>query len=468
MPVYPVNDFGPAMKGLVIGGLGIFHVFLAEFAIGGGILMTYFQWLAMTGREPKARQVLDSYFKVLVLISFVTGALTGVAMWFTSIQISPVTIGRMVDVFHWVWAIEWLFFWVEVLAGYTFYRWGHLMADSSRLALLAIYSVAGFGSLFWINGILSWQLTPGEWVETGNLWAGFFNRTFWPSLLYRTIACVVIAGLVIAVLVNTMVELDREDRRRLVHHAARFMSAILLMPIAGVWFLAALPADSRSWVTGGSIAMTLFLNLAVGASVLIGGYVVIALWRQRMAINGATATLLLALAFGATAGGEFVREGARKPYTIREVLYSNAIAADDVARLREVGCTTGDPYPLREHYPSEQLSLGALTFRSQCSICHTMRGVNSLEHLMGSWSQDQQRLNVAKLQWTKGFMPPFAGTAEELEALVQLVRWETAGRPATWDVSSDPEDLAQIRAWLAEAGPRPATEPRPTSAGGRR
>jgi hypothetical protein len=32
---YPNNDFGPAMKGLVIGGLGIFHVFLAQFAIGG-------------------------------------------------------------------------------------------------------------------------------------------------------------------------------------------------------------------------------------------------------------------------------------------------------------------------------------------------------------------------------------------------------------------------------------------------
>jgi len=25
--VYPVNDFGPIMKGLAIGGLGIFHVF---------------------------------------------------------------------------------------------------------------------------------------------------------------------------------------------------------------------------------------------------------------------------------------------------------------------------------------------------------------------------------------------------------------------------------------------------------
>ena len=38
--IYPINDFGPIMKGLAIGGLGIFHVFLAQFAIGGGFLVS--------------------------------------------------------------------------------------------------------------------------------------------------------------------------------------------------------------------------------------------------------------------------------------------------------------------------------------------------------------------------------------------------------------------------------------------
>lgn len=456
---FPVNDFGPAMKGLVIGGLGIFHVFLAQFAIGGGMLMAYFQWLAMHGREPKARLVLDSYFRWLVLVSFVTGAITGVAMWFTSIQISPATIGVMVSEFHWIWATEWLFFWVEVIAGYAFYRYGKRLDDRTRLALLVTYSIAGWGSLFWINGILSWQLTPGEWVATHDLWAGFFNATFWPSLVYRTIACGVIAGLVMAVIVNTMGELDREDRRRLVHHSARFMLPVVGMPLVGAWFLGAFPEDSRQWVMGASVAMTLFLNLTIGASALIGGYVVLGLWKQRLFINGATATLLLALAFGATAGGEFVREGARKPYTIREVLYSNSIRPADVARLRVEGCTSGDPYPLRDaaSYPNEQLVRGALVFRNQCAICHTLSGVNALEHLMGSWTIDQQRLNVAKLQWTKGFMPPFAGTPEELEALVQLVRWESAGRPGVWEPSVDREALEQIRRWLDEAGTGPAS-----------
>lgn len=466
---YPVNDFGPVMKGMVIGGLGIFHVFLAQFAIGGGMLMVYLQRLAMRGEGTAdaslaraARRVIDSYFRYLVLVSFVVGALTGVGMWFTSIQISPATIGKMVDTFHWIWATEWIFFWIEVIAGYAFYRYAKSLSDRTRLALLVIYSVAGWGSLFWINGILSWQLTPGEWVRTGDIWAGFFNATFWPSLIYRTVAAMVIAGLVAAVVVNTMPDVSRDDRTRLINHAARFMLPIATMPLLGVWFLAAMPDDSREWVLGGSVAMTMFLNLAAGASALVGGYVVIGMWRQKLYINGATATLLVALTLGATAGGEFVREGVRKPYTVRDVLFSNAIAPDQVATLREVGCTTHDPFPLRDaaSMPTQQLRLGALVFRNQCSVCHTVGGMNGLTHLMGSWEVDQQRMNVAKLQHTKGFMPPFAGTPKELEALVQWVRWNSAGRPPAWPETSDERVLAEIKAWLDEAGTRPAPDKR--------
>ena len=54
-------------------------------------------------------------------------------------------------------------------------------------------------------------------------------------------------------------------------------------------------------------------------------------------------------------------------------------------------------------------------------------------------------MNIAKLQRTKPFMPPFAGNAEEVEALVQWLRWqarEPAARLAA--DTSDPACLAQI------------------------
>ncbi len=457
IPYYPVNEFGPAMKGMVIGVLGIFHVFLAQFAIGGGMLLCYFQWLAQTGREPNARKFLDGYFKVLVLVSFVLGALTGVAMWFTTIQVSARTIGLMVDEFHWIWGIEWTFFSLEITAGYVFYRYGDRLPDKIRLRLLIAYAVAAWMSLFWINGILAWQLTPGGWLDGGSVWAGFFNPSFWPSLIFRTVVSLCLAALAAAIVINTM-DLDREQRGRLIHRAAHLLAPMALMVPLGLWYLAVIPDDSRSWLMGGSIAMTMFVGIAAGSSLLIGAYAAIGLLLKRLYINGATATLLLALAFGATGAGEFVREGARKPYTVRQVLYSNSITPDEIAGLRARGSVTDDPYPLRDagRYPTEQLRLGAKVYRLQCSVCHTMSGSNALVHLAGSWRLDQLRMNVAQLQHTKTYMPPFAGPPAEVEAITQLVRWESAGAPAIWpDTTGDVEALARIAAWLDEAGTEP-------------
>lgn len=451
---YPVNDFGPLMKGMVIGGLGIFHVFLAQFAIGGGMLLCYFEWLASSGREPLARQFVDGYFRALVLLSFVLGALTGVGMWIMSIQISPATIGIMVDEFHWIWAIEWTFFSLEVTAGYTFYRYSSRLSDTMRLRLLVLYTFAAWMSLFWINGILSWQLTPGGWLETGSIWSGMFNPGFWPSLLFRTVCCMTIAALSACVVINFMPRMTRRGKARLIHRAAHFLVPMLSMPLLGFWYIATMPEQSREWIMGGSVVMTMFMNIAVGSSVLVGLYGLVGLIYEQLYINAATALLLLALAFGATAGGEFVREGTRKPYTVRETLYSNSITPDQVAYLREVGSVTHDPFPLRDadRYPTDQLKLGAKVFRMQCAVCHTIRGANALVDLVGPWSADQARMNISQLQHTKTFMPPFAGTPEELEALVQLIRWSNDKEPDEWPTTGDPELYAQIQGWLEEAG----------------
>lgn len=454
IPYYPVNDFGPLMKGLVIGGVGIFHVFLAQFAIGGGMLLWYFERLGQRGHRD-ARTFVEGYFKIIVLISFVVGALTGVAMWFTTIQVGARTIGLMIDEFHWLWATEWVWFAVEVVAGYAFYRYGPRLADRARRQLLALYALASWMSLFWINGILSWQLTPGAWLDGGGVWAGFFNASFWPSLVFRTAVATTLAALVGCIIINTM-DLSRERKAALIRRASRFAAPIAVMPVLALWFLAVLPDDSRSWLLGGSMPMTMFVGMAAGASFLIGGYVVVGLILKRLFINGATATLLLGLAFGATAAGEFVREGARKPYTVRGVLYSTSIRPSEVAALRVGGAAAQDPYPLKATYPTAQLARGAKVERALCDACHTMRGANALVELTRTWTDDQLRLNLAKLQRTKGFMPPFAGNAEDVEAVVQLLRWEHGARAASFAPTSSPESLAEIARWLDEVGTEPA------------
>lgn len=451
---YPVNDYGPLMPGLIMAAVAIVHVFLAQFAVGGGFLLCYFQWLAMTDRCEHARLFVRGYFKVLVLVSFVLGATTGVGIWFTSIQVSAPTIGEMVLQFHWLWATEWTFFCLEIVAGYSFYRYHDELSDRSRMTLLGLYSLAAWMSLFWINGILSWQLTPGDWITTQSLVDGFFNPSFWPSLFFRTVVCLTLAGLAACVVVNTMSELDREAKRRLINRAAHLLIPMVLMPLLGAWYLAVIPADSRGWVMGGSPAMMLFFAVSVAASLAIGAYSLVGLVLQKLYVNGATASLLLLLAFGATAGGEFVREGSRKPYSIRQVLYSNGIRPKEVATLRETGSIANDPFPLvdEELIPTEQLKRGAKVFRRQCAVCHTMSGSNPVAHLTATWNEEQMRMNIARLQHTKPFMPPFAGTPRELESLVQYIRWSQRGEPSDWPIRDDVDVLARIDRWIKEAG----------------
>jgi len=445
------------MKGMIIGGPGVFHIYLAMFAIGGGMLMCYFQYLAQNGKLPYGRQFVDKYFKLLVLISFVVGAVTGVAMWFTSIQVSPRTIGVMVFEFHWIWAVEWTFFCLEIASGYCFYRYGERLSDPVRLRLLGIYSIASWFSLFWINGILSWQLTPGAWTEGASVYAGFFNPSFFPSLFYRTISAMTIASLAGCLVINFMSGVSRKDKTVLMNRSANFLLPMLLMPFLGVWFLWSMPEDARAMAMGASVVMNLFLGISILASALIGVYAVVGMFGYKLYINAATAALLCMLAFGATFGGEFVREGVRKPFTIRRTLYSNSVKPAEVALLRREGCVKHDLYPLidEDDYPTEQLKLGAKVYRFHCSVCHTIDGANALVHLAGSWSDEQKRLNIAQLQKTKTFMPPFAGTAEELESVVQLISWRSAGSPAEWEETGDEELYAWIKQRIDEAGIEP-------------
>jgi hypothetical protein len=463
-PYYPINGFGPAMHGMVIGAIGIVHVFLAQFAIGGGMLLCYFQWLSQTGRCQHAKRFIDDYFQLLVLISFVIGAVTGVGMWFTTIQISPRTIGMMVAEFHWMWAIEWSFFCLEIVSGYCFYRYGARLDDRTRFRLLVLYSFAAWFSLFWINGILAWQLTPGDWLTNGSVWSGFFNPSFWPSLIFRTVTSMTIASLSACLVINFMTGLNRAERTELINRAATFLRPMIVMPLLAGWFLWTIPEESRSWALGASPLMSMFFMMAAGSSLLIGLYAFMGLLREKLFINAATASLLCALAFSATAGGEFVREGIRKPFTVHRTLYSNSILPEEIPYFRETGCVTNDPYPLKNagDLPNEQIVTGARVFRMQCSICHTLAGSNGLTHLTGTWTATQLRLNIAMLQRTKPFMPPFAGTPEELEALVQYLSWQNASRPANWGDSRNEPDhsqtLSRIRSWLEEAGIEPGIE----------
>ena len=144
------------------------------------------------------------------LLYGVLGAITGVGIWTTAALISPQAILTLIRAYVWGWAMEWVFFIVEIAAALVYwYGWERLDARTHQVVGW-IYFIAAYMSLVIINGIVTFMLTPGGWLENKEFWTGFFNPTYWPSLALRSAAAAAQAGLFVLV---TAAFLKRGDAR---------------------------------------------------------------------------------------------------------------------------------------------------------------------------------------------------------------------------------------------------------------
>lgn len=410
--------------GLVIGLVATIHVLFAHFAVGAGLFVAITEQRIANGDNPLLKDFLKRFAKFLLLFSFVAGALTGVGIWFSIGLASPRATSMLIHNYVWGWAAEWVLFLVEIVAGYCYFYGFEKLPDSRRRALAWIYAVASWGSLVIINGILTFMLTPGDWLENQYFWSGFFNPTYWPSLILRTISCLSLAGIFVAVVVNGCGKYTREEATKIINHAAWFIAPLVLMVPAAAWFFYAVPPQSLQLLKGGAIAMQLFFAGGMAASTLVGLYAFIGLiWRKRY-VNMETAILLVAIAFIATANMEMVREGIRKPFLIYDYLYSNGWTVDEREKVDTEGILAQNPWVVPEGVELTalpQTELGHLVYKAQCSQCHVLGGVNDVTHLVATWDESLMRKNVNHIDKLKPFMPPLVGTPEEKEALVQFL-----------------------------------------------
>ena len=63
-----------------------------------------------------------------------------------------------------------------------------------------------------------------------------------------------------------------------------------------------------------------------------------------------------------------------------------------------------------------------MLFRQQCSVCHTYRGINGIYKKQARLSSEETALLFLDSQkFAHPYMPPFAGTQEEKEALAKFL-----------------------------------------------
>lgn len=438
-PLWNLTIGGP----LLIAIVAITHVIVSHFAIGGGLLIAVTETLAMRRRDREFRELARRSSLILILVSTVFGAISGVGIWVVVGLITPTTISTLIRNYVWGWAIEWVFFIVEIVAALVYFATWDKVSRQVHVMIAWIYFLAAYLSLVVINGIITFMLTPGTWLETRAFWDGFFNPTYWPGLVLRTGITLLMAT---AFMVLPAMRAGVASRPRLMRYLGVWLFIGVAVSYGGYrWWESALPEGVQSLFLGASpglqaLASTRhFLLWSLTATLALGTFFLLILPRAARLIP---ALLIMVASFAFFGGYERLREGSRKPYLIHDFMFSNGVRVDEITELNENGILSKARWALQDN---EALPQGRAVFRAQCASCHTLDGYQGIRRLLPDDIETIQNiLEVLSLQgetiaglgpgetadkstFDYPFMPPFVGTAEERQALADYLGSLTAG-----------------------------------------
>jgi hypothetical protein len=418
-PVWQLDAFG---GGLLIAIIAIVHVYIAHFAVGGGLFLVLTEMKALREGSAEILAYTKKHTKFFLLLTLVLGGMTGVGIWFTIALISPAATSSLIHIFVFAWAIEWVFFLAEIVALLFYYYTFDRLSPRKHLILGWIYFGCAWFSLFFINGIIDFMLTPGEWLNNADFWSGFFNPTFWPSLFFRTFMAVMIAGL-FGFLTSANIK-DAGLRHKMVRYCGLWLLPPLFLLLASaLWYKAALPPAQQEMIFTRMPGMQPFLNLFIWLSPLITACGLAMAVLRPQAIRKPLAWLLLLLGFLYLGSFEFIREKGRKPYIIHDYMYSTSIRKADLPQVQEAGVLASARWVTnKEITPENRMAAGRELFVLLCLPCHSSGGpLNDILPLARRFSPAGMNSFLATMGTNNPYMPPFAGTGEEQTALADYL-----------------------------------------------
>jgi mono/diheme cytochrome c family protein len=382
---YPIWDLAMG-GGLLMALVAIPHVIVAHFAVGGGLLIVVTETLAVKRGDPELRELARRSSLVLILVSTVFGAISGVGIWVVAGLISPAAISALIHTYVWGWAMEWVFFVLEIVAALVYYATWDKISKGAHLLVGWLYFVGAYMSLVIINGIITFMLTPGEWLEAGSFWVGFFNPTYWPAIVLRTGIVILMATVF---MVFPALKTSETSRPGVMRYLGRWLVAGVVVSYAGFrWWEAALPETVRNLFSGtepalAALASTRSFTLwALTAGLVIG--VVILLIAPKLA-RGLTVVILALSAFAFFGGYERLREGARKPFLIHSHMFANGLLVSEIATINSEGILAHSGWV--SDGSEDRVAVGHRIFRAECGSCHTLDGYQSIRRALPTFSE---------------------------------------------------------------------------------
>jgi cytochrome bd-type quinol oxidase subunit 1 len=418
---------------------------ISQFAVGGGLYLPLAERKALREGRTDWLQELVGYSKFFLVLTGVFGTVSGVGIWFAIGLTHPEATSTLIHNFVFGWAIEWVFFMVELSTAAVYYYTWNRVDSKLHLAVGWVYAGASVCTLIIINGILTFMLTPGNtWLSvagTGNeaskFWNAFFNPTYWPSLLLRTCVCCSLAG------IWALISASRIDgatlpglKSSLVKWSVKWLvPSFVAMPFLFVWYLFMVPESQRALLTLGvdtigsgtfSMVTRIALIIVITSATIIGVAYYLA-YRNPVDFNTAHAVAILLLALMATGAGEYSREMLRKPYVIGRWMYSNGVRVPYAIKI------DNDPQGYLAHSnwvwngADTSYSRGEAIFRGECGSCHTLNGYRPLVTLLNGRDRTNIESFITMLHEYKPdspyhrFMPPMVGSKGDVADLANYL-----------------------------------------------
>ncbi|MDX1935345.1 MAG: cytochrome ubiquinol oxidase subunit I [Capsulimonadales bacterium] len=464
---YPFWDVPVIGSTWVIGLIAIYHVMISHFAVGGGLYLALAEHKALKENRRDWLPILEKHSKFFLILTGVFGAVSGVGIWFAIGLAHPEATSTLIHNFVFGWAIEWVFFIVELTAAAVYYYTWRRIDDKTHLTVGYIYAGASILTLVIINGILTFMLTPGQtWLsvagtgqEASKFWYAFFNPTYWPSLLLRVLVCTSLAG-VWALVTLSRLQAPQFERTKvtLIRWSASWLiPAFLLMPVCMLWFMANVPASNRGLLqlgmstigSGAFTQITRIVLLSVMTTFTISAVVYFFAYKSPRDFAIGHAVSVLGLALAATASTEYAREALRKPYVIGQHMYSNGIRVSEIEKFNREGYLAQSVWGQKARADGDSLKIGEAMYRGQCMNCHTNDGYRSMRRLLADRNTEAIASLLTMLHEPKPdspyarYMPPLVGTPEEVNGLAEYLATLAAPSP---DHSSKPVVSASVTA----------------------
>lgn len=453
---YPFWDVPFLSGGGVIALIAIFHIMISHFAVGGGLYLPLAERKAYRENRREWLPQIQRHSKFFLILTGVFGAVSGVGIWFSIGLANPEATSTLIHNFVFGWAIEYVFFIIELTtAAVYYYSWGKV-PDKLHLKIGYLYAATSWLTLVIINGILTFMLTPGQtWLSvagTGNeasvFWYAFFNPTYFPSMILRTLVCISLAG-IWALVTASRIDGFKQPKLKteIITWSSRWLiPSFVLMPFVFLWYVWSIPEASRQLLDLGistigqgtftQVTRSVLITIMTSATIIALVYFVAV--RNAKTFSFGWACSILFLALGATAATEQAREMLRKPFVVGNFMYSNGVRKNEVEKFNTEGYLTNSPWIAKEKsstfvnasYSNDEASIierGKLMFRGQCGACHTQDGYRAMSNLLKGRDEKSIKNILQTLHENKDdspyrkFMPPLVGKQDEIDALAKYL-----------------------------------------------